>query len=356
MEREKNGQESPQGLDQVRNLPKIDLHRHLLGSIRPATLWALARKYDLEPGRKPLDAFTNAVVHRVPARDLAHYIAPWKLFRQVIQEPADIRRIALEAATDARLDGVRYVEFRNSPPGMPITDGNAPQAHIPADEYFDAIREAFSEAAGVTCRLIASVPRHVVGSADAALMEKYTRSFFDIVARFRDDLIVGVDLTGVERGWPTRLFEDFFAEAQHKGVSITIHAGETEQPEEVWAAIETLGATRIGHGTSVPDDAGLIREVIRRKVVLEVCPTSSWLTGSVTNRHRHPVINCVPQLPYIICTDNPSLNASPQSNELLRAARIAGVETEPFFQAQFRLASQAAFAPIASESSVGFSG
>jgi adenosine deaminase len=179
------------------------------------------------------------------------------------------------------------------------------------------------------------------------LVEKYANRFFEAVAKFRDELIVGVDLTGVERGWPANLFRDIFAEARDMGLPITIHAGETEGPEEVWAAIDELGASRIGHGTTSPNDPKLVKELIRRNVVLEVCPTSGWLTGSLKDRSRHPVIDCQPPIPFVICTDNPTLNATTLSRELCLAAQISGSQIELFLQSQFQLASQSAFAPAA---------
>jgi adenosine deaminase len=343
-------------LAEIQAFPKIDLHRHLLGSARPETLWELSRKYSLDVGRKPLDEFKSAIVHQVPPRGLSEYIRPWILFREVIRTPDDVRRIAFESATDARLDGVRYVEFRSSLPEMPITDGDAPQTRIPVNEYLHAIRDGFSEASGVVCRLVTSVTRHAVGPADPALVQKYTDRFLDAVTKFRTDLVVGVDLTGIESGWPASLFKDFFVEARSIGLPVTIHAGETEGPEEIWVAINELGASRIGHGTSAPNDARLIKELIKRKVVLEVCPTSGWLIGRLKERHRHPVINCLPSIPYVICTDNPTLNTSTHSHELHLAAQISGVKTVSFLQSQFQLAAQAAFAPTALAAAHGFGG
>lgn len=336
--------ESEASSTEIRALPKIDLHRHLLGSVRSETLWELSRRHGLEVGQKPLNEFISATVHRKPLPDLSQYIQPWKLFREIIRDPEDVRRIAFEAAMDARQDGVRYVEFRTSLPGMPITAGQAPQTRIPANEYIDAIREAFSKAPGIVCRLIASIPRHVVGPAKPTLMEKYAESFFDAVNSFRDDFIVGVDLTGIERGWPATLFKDVFVEARAIGLPVTIHAGETEGPEEIWTAIDELGALRIGHGTSAPKDAELVKELIKRKVTLEVCPTTSWLIGSVKQRLSQPVIEHLPPIPYVICTDNPTVNDSTLSDELHLAALILDVQTESFLQSQFQLASQVAFA------------
>src|SRR5437867_2917705 len=117
----------------AQRFPRVDLHRHLLGSARPETLWELARKYDLDVARRQFDEFYDTIVHRVRPGNLERYIAPWTLFRDVVREPEDVWRIAYEAAQDARLDGVCYVEFRSSLPGMPATAGHAPQTRIPTD-------------------------------------------------------------------------------------------------------------------------------------------------------------------------------------------------------------------------------
>lgn len=332
-------------LAKIQSSPKIDLHRHLLGSARLETLWELSRRYKVAPQFRSIEELATAIAPRSSLGDLSRYLQPWKLLREVIRRPEDVKRVAAEAALDARLDGVLYVEFRNSLPGLHISDGISPQTRIPTDEYLQAIAEGFKEVENVTCRLIASVPRHAVGHADQSSIEQYADKFFQNVTLFRDQLIVGVDLTGVERGWPASLFKNIFAEAKDLKLPITIHAGETEGPEEVWAAIDDLGATRIGHGTSAPSDLHLVKELIRRNIVLEVCPTSGWLTGTVSERSKHPVINCLLPIPYVICTDNPTLNASTLSRELLHAVQISGSPNGTFVDSQFRLASQAAFAP-----------
>jgi adenosine deaminase len=333
----------PSGIQQ---LPKIDLHRHLLGSARIKTLWELSKRNGVATGHGSLQSLTRALVHESAASDLSEYIRPWMLFREIVQRPEDIRRIAKEAAEDARLDGVLYVEFRSSLTGLPITEGGLPQTLIPSSDYLQSIQDGFAQVTNIDCRLIASVPRHVVGAAPASLMEKYADKFYCTVKRF-SQLVVGVDLTGVERGWPNSLFRDVFGEARALGLPITIHAGETEDPEHIWVAIDDLGATRIGHGTTAPSDSGLVSELIRRNIVLEVCPTSGWLTGSLKNPSRHPIINCAAPIPYVICSDNPTVNGTTLSRELYLAAQIARAQASSFITSQCQLASQAAFSTLA---------
>jgi adenosine deaminase len=324
-------------------VPKIDLHRHLLGSARPSTLWELARKYGVDVGRLSLPLFRNLIVHRRPRLDLARYIQPWKLFREVIRSADDVKRIALEAVEDAQRDGVRYAEFRSSLPSMPITDGDAPQTRIPIGEYLMAVQEAFAQCPLVTCRLIASVPRHTFRDASPQMMAAYTDRLIDAAMEFRR-LVVGVDLTGIERGSPASLFKTLFAAAHSAGLPATIHAGETEGAAEIWSALNDLNAVRIGHGTSAPNDPTLVQELIRRQVVLEVSPTASWLLGRTRTKSSHPVIDSNVPIPFVICTDNPTLNASTLSNELLLAAETASEDLETFLRSQYYAAKQAAFA------------
>ena len=114
--------------------------------------------------------------------------------------------------------------------------------------------------------------------------------------------------------------------------------------------IDELGATRIAHGTSVPEDARLVEEIIERNVVLEVCPTTTWLVGGSKFKYRHPIIECSPPLPFVICTDNPTLNATSLSRELHIGARIAGVEAQSFRESQSDVACIAAFSSAAEAS------
>src|SRR5262244_2511428 len=108
----------------------------------------------------------------------------------------------------------------SSLPGMPITDGHAPQTQIPARRYLDAIRDAFAESPGIVCRLVASVPRHAVGRATPSEVLSYAYAFLSAVASYRE-MVVGVDLTGIEHGWPASLFRGFFAAARAAGLPVT---------------------------------------------------------------------------------------------------------------------------------------
>jgi aminodeoxyfutalosine deaminase len=209
------------------------------------------------------------------------------------------------------------------------------------------VQAGFSQVPGVACRVVASITRHAVGLAPPSERRKFANEFFEIVDAFRGDLIVGLDLSGLESNYSAESFKEFFKHASALRLPTTVHAGETEGPEEVWVAIDELGASRIGHGTTAPQDPVLVQELIRRKIALEVCPTAGWLVGTLRSRNRHPVIECEPPLPYVICTDNPTLNASTQSQELAIAAGIAGDELIAFSQSQFDIAAMSCFDPSA---------
>jgi adenosine deaminase len=331
----------------VQLLPKIDLHRHLLGSVRPETLWELGQKQGMPAGISSREALMRAIVHRKPVVDLDQYINPWDVFRNLVRTPEAIRRIAAEAATDARLDGVTYVEFRTSLTGMGVPQRGLPQAEISTDEYLDAIRQGFAEASLTLSRLVVSLPRHVVGRETPAAIEAYQAKFFSTIQKFRDEFIVGVDLTGIETGWPASQFTDFFKEARALALPVTIHAGETEGPREIWTAIDELGASRIGHGTSAWTDASLVAALVKRGIALEVCPTTSRLIGNGKNGAAHPIIESKLPIPYVICTDNPTVNNTTMSNELSIAAGMLQTPPAAFIQSQFEIASRAAFSPIA---------
>src|SRR5687768_4876984 len=98
----------------IRDFPKIDLHRHLLGSVRPGTVWKLCQRYNVKLQYGSIEEFTEAIAQQISSGGLLQYIQPWQLLREIVRQPEDIRRIAREAAIDARRDGVVYVEFRNS--------------------------------------------------------------------------------------------------------------------------------------------------------------------------------------------------------------------------------------------------
>jgi len=331
---------------EIHRLPKIDLHRHLLGSVRVETLWELCQKYGVPSNLRSRGALIEAIVHRKPVLDLGQYINPWTVFRQLIRTPEEVCRIAREAATDARRDGVTYVEFRVSLTGMELPHGGAPQAEIATDEYLDAIRQGFAQECSTVCRLVISLPRHIVGPAKPVVIDAYTEKFFSTIEKFRDQFIVGVDLTGIETGWPASLFTNFFKRARALAFPVTIHAGETEGPQEIWTAIDELGATRIGHGTSAWADPSLVAALVKRGIALEVCPTTSRMLNNGKNGATHPIIESGLPIPYVICTDNPTVNDTTMSNELWIAARMSQTPPEVFIQSQFELARRAAFSPI----------
>jgi adenosine deaminase len=261
----------------VRALPKVQLHCHLEGTIAPATFRDLAAKHGVALG--PRAARTDDRLY-----DFADFRAFLLLFRDVsetLREPDDFARIAAEYARDAAAQNVRYAEIFISPsvwtffqPGL---DVRATVSAIRA-----ALDDAERSAGGPHVALICDVTRNF--GAERALA----------TARIAESLIpfgvIGIGLGGDEINFPPALFDDVFAFARSVGLHRVAHAGEAAGAASVRDAVERLGAERIGHGVRALEDPSVVALLAERKIALEVCPTSNFLTGAAMRDARHPIV------------------------------------------------------------------
>jgi adenosine deaminase len=142
--------------------------------------------------------------------------------------------------------------------------------------------------------------------------------------------VVGFDLAGAERGNPPRLFRDAYEIARRGGLGLTVHAGEDEGPENVWEAIDLLGADRIGHGCSAVRDRRLLKRLARDRILVECCPTSNVQTGAVASGAPHPIYTFLEHgIPVAVCTDNTTVSDTDQTREnrlLLDRLGLKGIE------------------------------
>jgi adenosine deaminase len=140
--------------------------------------------------------------------------------------------------------------------------------------------------------------------------------------------VVGFDIAGPERGNPPRLFKSTYDIARLGKLGLTAHAGEDAGPEYVWEAVDTLGATRIGHACSAARDPELLRRMAKDGIVAECCLSSNEHTGAVPKGARHPIHAFLEAgVPVALCTDNTTVSRTDQQKESVRAARELGADT-----------------------------
>jgi aminodeoxyfutalosine deaminase len=264
--------------------PKIELHVHLEGTVRPDTLRAIAKRNDY--------ALPGDLESRYEFRDFAHFIEVFELSAGALQRYEDFRQIVVDYAAEAGAHGAVYLEGIFAP-GL--------WRGLDTDEVFTGYCDGAHEARelhGVEVRLTPDIPK--VYSADEA--EKVAR--FSVA--YRDRGVVGLGVGGLE--FSCEPFARAFAIAREGGLGSVPHAGELAGAESVRSVLEELAADRIRHGIRAVDDPGLVTELAGRGTVLDVCPLSNLRTGVVASLEEHPL----PQLLAAgvrcsISTDDPAM-------------------------------------------------
>lgn len=263
-------------LEDLRRLPKAELHVHLDGSLRPATMLDLARA-----ARVPLPANDAEALRRHmrvdDARNLEDYLARFQLTIALLQTPEAIERVAYEMCEDAVRDGVRYIEVRYCP-RLSCRDG------LTLDEVLAAEWSGLQRGErdfGITARIICCALRH----QEPAISLKIARH----AVTARDRGVVAFDLAGPESGYPASHHARAFDAAVEGGLAVTVHAGEAAGAESVADAVFRCHASRVGHGTRLHEDPVLQDYVRDRRICIETNITSNIQTRAVRDAGSHPV-------------------------------------------------------------------
>ncbi len=300
--------------DQLKAIPKIDLHRHLEGSLRLSTLVDIAKAYNLEVP-KEIEALRPYVQVIDEPPNAFTFLAKFEMLRQFYRSPEMIKRLVYEVVADADLDNVKYLELRFSPQALSRVRGFALNAVT--DWVIESVNQA-SEDFEIDVRLIVTLVRH--NSLEQA------RQVAELALDRLNRGIVGLDLAGDEINHSAMPFAPIFREAGELGMGITIHAGEWMGAETVREAIESLNAHRIGHGTRTREDASVMSLVRERNVSLEICLTSNVHTASIKKVKEHPLKQFLnANIPVTLNTDDPSvsnISLSHEFNVAVQEARI----------------------------------
>src|SRR5262245_47143743 len=310
-------------LDQIRHVPKVLLHDHLDGGLRPATIVDLAR----QTGYRGLPTGDAGELGRwmtgaAERGNLELYLEAFQHTVGVMQTRDSLVRVAAECAEDLAADGVVYAEVRF-----------APELHVTAGLTLDQVVEAGPEGSGqggagggIRVYALRTAMRTAARSLEIA----------ELAVRHRDEGVVGFDIAGAEAGSPPSRHLDAFQYVERENFHITIHAGEGFGLPSIWEAVQYCGTERLGHGVRLaedivitPDgaiDLGRLASYVRdRRIPLEMCPTSNVQTGAAMSIERHP-LRLLRQLQFRVTvnTDNRLMSQVTLSSEFELLVREFG--------------------------------
>jgi adenosine deaminase len=312
-------------------LPKVDLHRHLEGSIRLRTLMEIGRSYGfvmVDTGElRPL-----VQIGEDQPNTFGNFLSKFTTLRSFYRSPEVITRITQEAIEDAAADNVRYLELRFTPVALSRSQ------NFPLNEVMDWVIEGVQRSQqelGVKVGLIASVNRH----ESMALAEQVV----DLAIERKGKGIVGLGLAGNEATAKATPFIGLFNEARQSGMQITIHAGEWSGPENVFEAISKFKSGRVGHGIRTMEDPKVVNLARERGTTFEVCITSNYHSGVVPVLTNHPYARMLSAgLNATLSSDNPRISQIILSDEVRLASEALGIPL-PIFRDQTLTAAKAAF-------------
>lgn len=297
--------------------PKIELHVHLEGTVRPSTLLQVARRNEVA---LPADT-VEGLAGLYEFTDFAHFLRVWQLTTGALRTAQDFRQVVVDYAAEASRHGAVYLEGIFSP-SEPVARGAS------YEEVFDGYCEGAAEAwerHGVRIRLTPEVSRgYPVEAAELTARHAVANAGRGVV---------GLGLGGSEAQFPAEPYERAFAIAREGGLGSVPHAGEAVGVVSIRAALDVLGADRIRHGIRAVDDPGLMSEIADRGVVLDVCPISNVRTRVVPSLARHPLPELVSAgIACSVSTDDPAMFDTDLTADYAAAASI-GVSAQQCFTA-----------------------
>lgn len=308
--------ETPQ--DTVRR-PKIDLHRHLLGSLSVETVVELIDKHGLE---RPADSRTgleNLLTIRRRVDGLKPFFSPWPVLSRLLTSPEVVADAVLHALRDAAKDNISYCELR-------VAWGMTGREPFGVEEFLSSASKGLAQAkreTGVEGRLILGITRHLFARHAFELRRRLWKSILDAASRWQHSVVVGFDVSGIEDGYPAVLYKQELLMAREAGFHITIHSGETGNAYELWQVVIDLAPERIGHGLAAIKDPALLKHLAQHQIAVESCPTVNWLTRTVPELEHHPLKDMQSAgVPVTIATDNPAICGTSLSRELALAQEM----------------------------------
>ena len=316
---------TPLDADLVRAAPKVLLHDHLDGGLRPATVLDLAAEvhHDLPAG--DAESLGRWFTESADSGSLERYLETFDHTVAVMQRADHLTRVARECVEDLAADGVVYAEVRYAPE-QHLEEG------LTLPEVVAAVQQGFGEGMAavsgrpIVVKQLLTAMRHAARSREIA----------ELAVAHRDDGVVGFDIAGAEAGYPPTRHLDAFEYLQRENAHFTIHAGEAFGLPSIWQALQWCGADRLGHGVRLIDDItfeadgaprlGRLAQYVRdKRVPLEMCPHSNVQTGAATSIAEHP-IGLLTDLRFRVTvnTDNRLMSGTSMTREMTALSEAFG--------------------------------
>lgn len=267
----------PITLEVIRRLPKTDLHVHLDGSLRLATILDLSEKQKVKLPADSEDGLRKAMRLGENCGSLVEYLKAFDVTLSVLQTEDSLYRSAYELAEDSAAENVRYMEVRYAP--MLHTQRGLRLTSV-VEAVLAGLRAARTDF-GIESNIIICGIRNVSPESSLEMAE--------LAVAYKNRGVVGFDLAGAEYDYPAKHHIAAFQLVRDNNINVTIHAGEAYGPESIAQAVHSCGAHRIGHGCRLRENGDLLNYINDHRIPLECCPSSNVQTGAIRNLQSHPL-------------------------------------------------------------------
>jgi len=303
-------------LEAISALPKVELHVHILGSIRPETLLSIIREDDIKAPYTTVEEINK----RFEYTDFINFIKAYMEIVNYITDERHFEKIIYEMLENCSKSNVHYVEASFSP-----------RDHIPKGLDFDAMVDSINRGIirakkdfGVVTNIRIDIVRNSTFEQAMEILDRIEK---------KTDNIISIDLGGDESKNPPGPFAEHYRRATKLGLHRVAHAGEAAGPKSIWDAIHVLDVERIGHGVTAQQDQELIEYLKREQIAIEMCPVSNLRTGIVTSMKKHPIRDFYNKgLLVTVNSDDPFLFHTNMNNEYIQLHKHLNFSLQELYQ------------------------
>ncbi len=306
----------------INALPKVDLHRHISGSLTAETVLSIANHDGIKLSDDEIATLQMLNTVGGNARTLAGYLKSFGLIKRCMQTPYALWQAAYASAVSAAAENVIYAELRFAP-FTHLENGMSPEEAV--ESVLSGVKQAADET-GIQTGIILMCMRELPEDINFKILELTKRSL--------NNGVVAIDLAGDESNpsYKASRYSRIFKTALDYGLSVTIHAGEAAGADSIKEALDA-GAMRLGHGVRLNEDPALMELVFKRQIPLEMCPTSNIHTGAAKNWESYPLTDYLRRgLLVTVNTDNPALSDTSVTEELMRCQKHCGLTDDEVLQ------------------------